>query len=102
MQRLQFNEKLRVGQYKISEPPTVFYTEYYSSLKGMSTVDWQQQMRTFPTQFHTSDHRADGLDSTSDYIRPLLTTVLTPTGTFNSTISMIYTSIAIAPNQTHT
>ena len=39
--------------------------------RGISSADWQQQMRTSPTQFHTSDHRSDGLDSTTDYIRPL-------------------------------
>ena len=28
-------------------------------------------MRTSPTQFHSSDHRSDKLDSSTDYIRPL-------------------------------
>ena len=72
MPRLQFNEKLRVTQFIISDPSTVFHTEYYSSLKGTSLADWQQQLRTTPAQSHTPDHRSDGLDSTTNYIRPLL------------------------------
>ena len=65
MPRLQFKEKLSVRQYIISDPSTVFYTEYSSSVKV------KQQMRTSPTQFHTSDHRSDGLDSTTNYTCPL-------------------------------
>ena len=71
MPRPQFNEKLRVRQYIISDPSNVFYIEYYSSLKGTSSADWQQQMRITPTQFCTSDHRSDRLDSTTDNIRPI-------------------------------
>ena len=70
MPRLQFNEKLRVRQYIISDPSNVFYIEYYS-LKGTSSADWQQQMRITPTQFCTSDHRSDRHDSTTDNIRPI-------------------------------
>ena len=62
MPRLQFNIKLRVRQYIISDPSTVFYTEYYSTLKGTSSADWQQQMRVTPTQICTSDLRSNGLD----------------------------------------
>ena len=69
--RLQFDTKLRVRQYIISDPSTVFYTEYYSPLKGISSTDWQQQMRITPTQFYTSDLKSIGLDSTSHSIRPL-------------------------------
>ena len=71
MPRLQFNEKLRVRQYIISDPSTIFYTEYYSSLKGFSSVDWQQQMRTCPTQYSTPDHKSDRLDLTNNSIRSL-------------------------------
>ena len=71
MSRLQFDEKLRIRQYIISDPSTVFYTEYYSTLRGISSADWQQQMRATPTQFSTSDLRSNGLDSTIYYIRPL-------------------------------
>ena len=71
MPRLQFNTNLRVRQYVYSDPSTVFYTEYYSTLRGISSADWQQQMRITPTQFCTSDHRSGGLDSNSYSIRPL-------------------------------
>ena len=71
MPRLQFNEKLRVRQYIISDPSTVFCFEYYSSLKGYSPPDWQQQMSTTPTQFRTLDNWSDGRDLTTNYIRPL-------------------------------
>ena len=71
MPRLLINEKLRVRQYIISDPATIFYTEYYSTLRGISSADWQQQMRVTPTQFCTSDLRSNGLDSTSYSIRPL-------------------------------
>ena len=71
MPRLQFNEKLRVRQYIISDPATVCYTEYSSTLRGISSADWQQQMRVTPTQFCTSDLRSNGLDSTSHTLRPL-------------------------------
>ena len=71
MPRLQFNEKLRARQYIISDPANVFHIEYYSSLRGTSSADWQQQMRITPTQFCTSDHRSDRLDSTTDNIRPI-------------------------------
>ena len=71
MPRLQFDTKLRIRQYIISDPFTVFYTEYYSPLKGISSTDWQQQMRITPTQFYNSDLKSTGLDSTSHSIRPL-------------------------------
>ena len=71
MPRLQFNEELRVRQYIISDPSTVFCFEYYSSLKGDSSGDWQQPMSTTPTHFRTLDNWSDGRDLTTDYIRPL-------------------------------
>ena len=49
MPRLQFNEKLRVRQYIISDPSNIYYTEYYTYLKETSSADWQQQMKTPPT-----------------------------------------------------
>ena len=55
----------------ISDPSTVFYIEYYSSLEGSSSADWQQQMSPCPTQYYTPDHGSDGLDSTINFIRPL-------------------------------
>ena len=57
--RLQFSEKLRVRQYIISDSATIFYTEYYSTLRGISSADWQQQMRVTPTHFCTSDLRSN-------------------------------------------
>ena len=71
MPRLQFNEELRVRKYIISDRSTVFCFEYYSSLKGDSSGDWQQPMSTTPTHFRTLDNWSDGRDLTTDYIRPL-------------------------------
>ena len=71
MPRLQFNPKLHVRQYIISDPSTIFYTEYYSTLRSISSADWQQQKRVTPTQFCTSDLRSNELDSTAYSIRPL-------------------------------
>ena len=59
MPRLQINEKLRVRQYIISDPPTIYYTEYYSSLKENSSADWQQQMTITPTKLQNSDPQSD-------------------------------------------
>ena len=47
--RLQIKEKLRVRQYIRSDPPNIYYTEYYTTLKETSSADWQQQMKTPPT-----------------------------------------------------
>ena len=55
MPRLQYNEKLRIRQYLISDPPTIYYTEYYTSLKEHSSADWQQQMTITPTKLQNSD-----------------------------------------------
>ena len=72
MPRLQFNEKLLVRQYIISDPATIFNTEKYSTLRGISSADWQQQqLRVTPTQFCTSDLTSNRLDSTSYSILPL-------------------------------
>ena len=53
--RLQINEKLRVRQYIISDPSTIYYTEYYSSIKENSSADWQQQVKHIPTNLHNLD-----------------------------------------------
>ena len=55
----------------ISDPSTVFCIEYYSSIKGDSPADWQQQLSTTPTKFRTLNNWSDGRDLTTDYIRPL-------------------------------
>ena len=55
MPRLQINEKLRVRQYIISDPPTICYTEYYSSIKEHSSADWQQQVKHIPTNLYNLD-----------------------------------------------
>ena len=59
MPRLQFNGKLRFRQYLISDPPTIYYTEFYTSLKENSSADWQQQMTIIPTNLHNSDLQSD-------------------------------------------
>ena len=59
--RLQFNEKLRVRQYIISDPSNVYYTEYYTSLKETPSTDWQQQMKTPPTSHTTLDPMSNRL-----------------------------------------
>ena len=60
MPRLHFNEKLRVRQYIISDPSTVYYTEHYSSLKENSSADWQQQVKHIPSNFQKLDPQSDG------------------------------------------
>ena len=37
--RLQFNEKLHVRQYIISDPSNIYYTEYCTYLKETSSAD---------------------------------------------------------------
>ena len=57
MPRLHINEKLRVRQYKISDLPFVYYTEYYSTLKEDSSADWQQQVKNTPINLIDLDHQ---------------------------------------------
>ena len=71
MPRLQFNEKLRVRQYVISDPSNIFYTEYFTSLKEKSSADWQQQMKTPPTSLTTSDPMSTRLHNGTTTIRLL-------------------------------
>ena len=66
MPRLQFNEKLRVRQYIISDPSNVYYTEYNTSLKEIPSADWQHQMKTPPT---TLDPMSTGLQHDTTTIR---------------------------------
>ena len=68
MPRLQLHEKLRVRQYIISDPPNIYYTEYYTALKETSSADWQQQMKT-PPNFQTT------LDSMSNRLQTDTTTI---------------------------
>ena len=71
MPRLCFNEKLRVRQYKISDPSTIYYTEYYSSLKENSSADWQQQVKNTPTNLRELDQWSDRQQYNTTTIRPL-------------------------------
>ena len=64
MPRLQFNTKLRVRQYIISDPSNIYYTEYYTSLKETSSADWQQQMKTPPTSPDPMSNRLQNDTST--------------------------------------
>ena len=69
--RLHNKEKLRVRQYIISDPPTVFYTEHYSFLKNSSLADWQQQVKNTPTNLRDLDHRSDRQQHNTTIIGPL-------------------------------
>ena len=71
MPRLQNNEKLRVRQYIISDPPTIYYTEYYSSIKENSSADWQQQVKQTPTNLHNLDLQSNRQHSNTLTIRTL-------------------------------
>ena len=72
MPRLHFNEKLRVRQYIISDPSTVYYTEHYSALKENSSADWQQQVKRTPSNIQNLDLQSDGQQCNSTTIRPVL------------------------------
>ena len=69
MLRLQFNEKLRVRQYIISDTSNIYYTEYYTPLKETSSADWQQQMKTPPTSHTTLDPMSNRLQNNTTTIR---------------------------------
>ena len=71
MARLQINEKLRVRQYIISDPPTIYYTEYYSSINENSSADWQQQVKQTPTNLHNLDLQSNREHSNTMTIRTL-------------------------------
>ena len=71
MPRLQFNEKLRVRQYIISDPSNIYYTEYYTYLKETSSADWQQQMKTPPTTLDLMSTRLQN-DTTTIRLIPLI------------------------------
>ena len=71
MPRLQFNTKLRVRQYLISDPPTIYYTEYYTSLKEHPSADWQQQMTITPSNLQNSDLQSDSRHHHITTLRPL-------------------------------
>ena len=71
MSRLYFNEKLRVRQYIISDSSTIYYAEYYSSLKENSSTDWQQQVKNTPTKLHDLDYQSDRQQYNTTTIRPL-------------------------------
>ena len=71
MPRLHFNEKLRVRQYIISDPSTVYYTEHYSSLKENSSADWQQQVKHIPSNFQKLDLQSDERHCNFTTIRPI-------------------------------
>ena len=72
--RLQFNEKLRVRQYIISDPSNIYYTENYTSLKEKLSAVWQQQMKTPPTSHTTLDPMSNRLqnDTTTLRLIPLI------------------------------
>ena len=69
MPRPQFNEKLRVREYIISDPSNIYYTEYYTSLKETSSADWQRQMKTPPTSHTTLDPMSNRLQNDTSTIR---------------------------------
>ena len=75
MPRLQIIEKLRVRQYIISDPPTIYYTEYYNiiytSIKENSSADWQQQVKHIPTNLHNLDLQSNRQHSNTTTIRTL-------------------------------
>ena len=71
MPRLHINEKLRVRQYIISDPPFVYYTEYYSSLRQNSSADWQQQVKNTPINLLDSDLLSNRLQCNTTTIRPI-------------------------------
>ena len=71
MPRLHINENIRIRQYIISDPPTIYYTEYYSSIKENSSADWQQQVKHLPTHLHNPDLQSDRQHSNTTTIRPL-------------------------------
>ena len=69
MPRLQIHEKLRERQYIISDPPNIYYTEYYTALKETSSADWQQQMKTPPNFLTTLDPMSNRLQTDTTTIR---------------------------------
>ena len=69
MPQLQINAKLRVRQYIISDPPNIYYTEYYTALKETSSADWQQQMKTPPNFSTTLDPMSNSLQNDTSTIR---------------------------------
>ena len=69
MPRLQINEKIHVRQYIISDPPNIYYTEYYTALKETSSADWQQQMKTPPNFSSTLDPMSNSLQNDTSTIR---------------------------------
>ena len=71
MPRLQINEKLRVRHFIISDPSTIYYTEYYSSIKENSSVDWQQQVKHIPTNLHNLDVQSNRQHSNTTTLRTL-------------------------------
>ena len=71
MPRLHINEKLCVRQYIISDPPTVYYIENYSSLKENSSADWQQQVKHTPSNFQNLDPQSDGQHRNTTTSRPV-------------------------------
>ena len=71
MPRLHFNEKLRVRQYIISDPPTIYYTEYFSSLRENSSAGWQQQVKNTPTNLSDMDHQSVRQHCNTNTVRPL-------------------------------
>ena len=71
MPRLQINDKLRVRQYIIFDPSTIFSTEYYLSIKENSSADWQQQVKHIPTNLHNLDLQSNRQHSNTMTIRTL-------------------------------
>ena len=71
MPRLQIIGKLRVRQYIISDPSTIYYTECYSSIKENSSADWQQQVKHIPTNLHILDLQSNRQHSNTTTIRTL-------------------------------
>ena len=72
MQQLQLNDKLRVRQFVVSDPPNVFYTESYTTLNNMSSADLQHQMTTTSAHLNIRDYESARLHTIIYYLRHLL------------------------------
>ena len=65
MPPLQFNGKLRIRQYLISDPPIIYYTECYTYIK-----DWQQQTTITPSNLQNLDPQSDRRHYHTATLRP--------------------------------
>ena len=89
--RLQINAKLRVRQYIISDPPNIYYTQYFTALKETSSADWQQQMKIPPNFSTTLDPLSNSLqnDTSTNDLYLLLTTITHITLTLTMVLTLL-------------